>query len=127
MSRIAVGGFLHETNSFVTPATGFAPFEQATEKPRMGRDAEMFARLSGTTFGIGGFLEQMTGHHELVPLVWASATAGSTVKLYVVTDERVSAKQILQERERMREAFRTAAIRATDRGGRCLEPKVESI
>jgi microcystin degradation protein MlrC len=92
MSRIAVGGFLHETNSFVSPANGFAPFEQATEKPHMGRGAEFLQRLAGSTFGIAGFLDAMAARHELVPLVWASATAGGTVTREAF--ERVAAELV---------------------------------
>ena len=92
MSRIAIGGFLHETNSFVDPQTGFAPFEQATEKPPICRGAPILERLAGSTFGIAGFLEQMADRHQLVPLVWASATAGGTVTRDAF--ERVSAELV---------------------------------
>ncbi|MGD9827575.1 MAG: M81 family metallopeptidase [Hyphomicrobiaceae bacterium] len=78
MSRIAIGGFLHETNSFVLPMSDYAAF-QGGEKPKFSRGDEVVERLTGTTFPMAGFLEAMRGRHELVPLLWAAATAGGTV------------------------------------------------
>ena len=47
MSRIAVGGFQHETNSFVTPDTDYAYFTSHRDRPPLVLGAEVVRALSG--------------------------------------------------------------------------------
>jgi len=57
MSRIAVGGFQHETNSFVTPDTDYAYFTSHRDRPPLVRGAEVVRALSKTSFALSGFLD----------------------------------------------------------------------
>ena len=79
MARIAFGGFMHETNSFVATPTDYATFCTHGSRPPLSRGGEIFERLRNTSFATSGFLEKMEGRHELVPLVWAAALASGTV------------------------------------------------
>jgi microcystin degradation protein MlrC len=79
VARIAHGGFMHETNSFVLPLTDYATFCTHGSRPPVSRGQEVSDRLRNTSFATAGFLDVMEGQHELVPLVWAAALAGGTV------------------------------------------------
>jgi len=79
MARIAYGGFMHETNSFVPTPTDYITFCTHGSKPPLSRGAEIPARLHNTSFATAGFLDAMEGRHELVPLVWAAALASGMV------------------------------------------------
>ena len=82
MARIAVGGFHHETNCFVPVHTDFNYFATVSDRPPLSRGEEVLRNLPGKAFGMSGFLADMGGKHELVPLVWASGGAGG----YVTSD-----------------------------------------
>jgi microcystin degradation protein MlrC len=79
MARIAYGGFMHETNSFVAMRTDYLTFCTHGSKPALSRGTEVPERLRGTSFATAGFLDAMEGHHDLVPLLWAAALASGTV------------------------------------------------
>lgn len=79
MARIAVGGFHHETNCFVEPKTDYAYFNLRRDRPPLVRGAEVFENLAGGTFALAGFMAEMQGGHELVPLLWTSGGAGGLV------------------------------------------------
>ena len=79
MARIAVGGFHHETNCFVQPKTDFAYFASHRDRPPLVRGPEVIKWLTGTSFGLGGFIEVMGSEHDLAPLVWTSGGAGGLV------------------------------------------------
>jgi microcystin degradation protein MlrC len=79
MARIAVGGFHHETNCFVEPKTDFAYFASHRDRPPLVRGDDVMKWLTGTSFGLGGFIEVMGAEHELAPLVWTSGGAGGLV------------------------------------------------
>jgi microcystin degradation protein MlrC len=79
LARIAFGGFMHETNSFVLPVTDYAVFCTHGSRPPLSRGREVTDRLRNTSFATAGFLDAMQSGHELVPLVWAAALAGGTV------------------------------------------------
>ena len=53
--RIAVGGFLHETNTFAPTKADYAAFDGGGGRPML-RGAELLAALEGTNNGIGGFI-----------------------------------------------------------------------
>ncbi|WP_375460554.1 M81 family metallopeptidase [uncultured Enterovirga sp.] len=78
MARIAIGGFHHETNSFVLPETDFAYFASHRDRPPLVRGEDVVSWLSGTSFALSGFMAAMRGH-DLVPLVWTSGGAGGPV------------------------------------------------
>ena len=79
MARIAVGGLLHETNSFVPGRTDFDYFAIQRDQPPLVRGAEVLERLSDTSYALSGFITECGTQHELVPLLWASGSAGAVV------------------------------------------------
>ncbi len=74
--RIAVGGIVHETNTFASLPTGITEFEANL----LLRGTE-FERLAGTNTVIGGVLAEANDRQsiELVPLITASAIPGGIV------------------------------------------------
>ena len=60
MARIAIGGFLHETNCFVPMRTDYSYFARGGEMPPLARGVEIIARTGGSSFGMSGFLEMST-------------------------------------------------------------------
>ena len=89
MARIAIGGFLHETNCFVPGSTDWSQFAEPADRPGLSRGQEIMDRVVPTSFAIGGFAGAIGKQHELIPTVWTSATAGP----YVPPDayERIAA------------------------------------
>lgn len=79
MARIAIGGFQHETNCFVEPKTDFAYFAAHRDRPPLVYGADVVRWLSGTSFAIAGFMQDMAPRHELVPILWTSGGAGGLV------------------------------------------------
>jgi microcystin degradation protein MlrC len=79
MSRIAVGGFQHESNSFVTPLTNFAYFNTHRDRPPLVRGADVLSWLGETSFALSGFLKSIGRNHEIAPLLWTSGGAGGPV------------------------------------------------
>jgi microcystin degradation protein MlrC len=79
MARIAIGGFHHETNCFVASRTDFAYFAEHRDRPPLVYGADVVKWLTGTTFALAGFLEDMQARHDLVPLLWTSGGAGGMV------------------------------------------------
>jgi len=82
MARIAVGGFQHETNCFITARTDFDAFVTIGDRPALSRGEEIFRNLPGRAFAMSGFLADMAERHDLTPLVWAGGGAGG----YVTSD-----------------------------------------
>ncbi|MCC6532640.1 MAG: M81 family metallopeptidase [Burkholderiales bacterium] len=79
MARIAIAGFMHETNSFVPTPTEFATYNTHGSRPPLSRGQEVVQRLRGTSFATAGFLHAMADAHEIVPIVWAAALASGPV------------------------------------------------
>ncbi|MBI4189553.1 MAG: M81 family metallopeptidase [Betaproteobacteria bacterium] len=79
MARIAIGGFMHETNSFVSTPTDYKTYCTQGSRPPLSRGKEILERLRNTSFATSGFLQAMQGKHELVPTVWGAALASGTV------------------------------------------------
>lgn len=79
MARIAVGGFHHETNTFVATPTDYAYFQSHRDRPPLVRGPDVFKWLRGISFALSGFMAEMEGRHELVPLLWTSGGAGGIV------------------------------------------------
>jgi len=88
--RIAVGGFMHETNTFQPQKTTYTDFAEAGDRVPLVRGAGMLARFDGMNTSIAGAVDVLkpTGA-TLVPLLWTSATPSG----YVTEDafERISA------------------------------------
>jgi microcystin degradation protein MlrC len=79
MARIAVGGFQHETNTFVQPPTDYAYFCSHRDRPPLVRRGDVLTWLGSTSFALSGFLKVMADSHEIVPLLWTSGGAGGMV------------------------------------------------
>jgi hypothetical protein len=55
MARIAAGGFMHESNSFVPGQTGFAKYAfETSDRPPLCRGDEIGVRLSSLGAAFGG-------------------------------------------------------------------------
>jgi microcystin degradation protein MlrC len=92
VARIAVGGFHHETNCFLPSRTDFAYFQSHRDRPPLVRGQDVLKWLTNTSFGLSGFMEVMSGQHEMVPLLWTSGGAGGLVTRDAF--ERISAELI---------------------------------
>jgi len=79
MARIAIGGFQHETNCFVDSKTDFPYFASHRDRPPLVYGDDVLKWLTGNSFAIAGFIQDMQASHQLVPLLWTSGGAGAMV------------------------------------------------
>jgi len=80
LARIAVGGFQHETNTFSTTPTTYEDFLHAGGWPGLTRGSAIFAALEGINLPATGFINAANrAKHQLVPLLWCSATPAGRV------------------------------------------------
>ncbi|HEY0851198.1 MAG TPA: M81 family metallopeptidase [Bradyrhizobium sp.] len=85
MTRIAVGGFLHETNTFAPTKASYDAFVHGGGWPRMEIGANVFKTLRRINVGLAGFIEAAEAERwELVPTIFTAATpcAHVTVDAY---------------------------------------------
>jgi microcystin degradation protein MlrC len=88
--RIAVGGFLHESTTFVDQPTTWDDFARTGAWPGACEGAAMLATLEGLNVGISGFVDEARkAGHEIVPTIWAMAQPAGPVTAHAF--ERVSA------------------------------------
>ena len=99
MARIAVGGFHHETNTFVKTPTDFAYFASHRDRPPLVRRGDVLKWLNGVSFALSGFLQIMAKEHDIVPLLWTSGGAGGMVTRDAY--ERISAELIAELSQQM--------------------------
>ena len=78
MARIALGGFMHETNCFVPERTDFEQFANPADRPGILRGQDIIETLGVSGAATSGFLAGIGDNHELSPLLWTGATAGSS-------------------------------------------------
>ncbi len=100
MARIAIGGWQHETNTFATLKADYHAFECADEWPPLAGGTHMLREIDGVHLPIVGALHQLQrSGHEVVPLLWCSATPSA----HVTEDayERIAAMLL----ERIQEAL----------------------
>ena len=72
--RIAVCGFQHETNTFVSTPTTLEDFERGSTWPPLCRGAEMLERLAHASPPASGAIEAaQSAGAEIVPVLWAMA------------------------------------------------------
>jgi len=70
MTRIAVGGFQHETNTFAPLKAALADFEQADAWPGLTSGADLFDAVKGINLPAAGFIDEARSlSHDLVPLL----------------------------------------------------------
>src|SRR2546421_12808858 len=75
MTRIAVGGFLHETNTFAPTKATYDAFVHGGGWPRMALGANVLKTLRGINVGLAGFIEAAeTEGWELVPTIFTAPT-----------------------------------------------------
>ena len=75
MTRIAVGGFLHETNTFAPTKATYADFVHGGGWPAMAHGAGVLKTMRNINVGLAGFVQaaEVNGW-ELVPTISAAAT-----------------------------------------------------
>src|SRR3954469_6678587 len=91
MTRIAVGGFLHETNTFAPSKAVWDAFVHGGGWPPMREGAELIEKMRGINVGIAGFVPEAEAYGwELLPTIWCAASPSA----HVARDayERVAAK-----------------------------------
>jgi microcystin degradation protein MlrC len=91
MTRIAIGGFLHETNTFAPTKADYAAFEHGGGWPAMCEGDTMLRVMRGINVGAAGFVEAAEAEGwTLVPTIWCAASPSA----HVTRDayERVASK-----------------------------------
>ena len=75
--RVAIGGILHETHTFMPRATTLADFESGSLRP----GGDLLREMAGTRSGIGGMIDTAheRGWHAL-PTLYATAMPAGTVE-----------------------------------------------
>jgi len=80
MSRIAVGGFQHETNTFAPTKARYEDFVRASGWPGLTRGEPLFEAVAGINIPVAGFVDAARKMgHELVPLVWGNTEPSAHV------------------------------------------------
>jgi len=80
MSRIAVGGFLHETNTFAPTKATHDDFVHGGGWPSMARGADVLKVMRNINVGLAGFVEAAdTNGWELVPTISCAASPSAHV------------------------------------------------
>lgn len=93
MARIAVGGIQHETNVFAPYRAKYEVFDARDEWPPLCRGERMLDEVGGMNLPVSGAIERLRElGHEIVPLLWCSATPSA----HVTEDafERISAMML---------------------------------
>ncbi len=81
MARIAVAGFRHETNTFAPAKAAMADFEQGYSWPQLTRGPAVADAVKGYNLALAGFIDAAEkAGHEVVPLLWASASPSAQVE-----------------------------------------------
>jgi len=98
--RIAIGGFLHETNTFAPSRATYEDFVTGSGQVPMARGDQIIDRLSGINLGIAGAIEYGTlNSWTLLPTLWAMASPSAHV-------EAVAFEKIVKELlDRLRETL----------------------
>jgi microcystin degradation protein MlrC len=79
MTRIAVGGFLHETNTFAPTKATYDAFLHGGGWPRLGTGADVLG-VRRINLGLAGFIEAAEAEGwDLVPTIFAGATPSAHV------------------------------------------------
>jgi microcystin degradation protein MlrC len=80
VSRVALAGFLHETNTFSPYAADLAAFRRPSTLPGLTVGEEMIARFPGLNVPVAGAMQALRERgHELLPIAWASAVPSGAV------------------------------------------------
>ena len=80
MSRIAIAGFLHETNTFAPVKATWDDFVRTESFPGLTTGEEILTAMPGKNIAIAGFIaESQSRGHELAPLAWCFAIPSAHV------------------------------------------------
>src|SRR5216683_2756222 len=80
MTRIAVGGFLHETNTFAPTKAVYEAFVRGGGWPPMSHGAGLLERMRDINVGMAGFVPAAEAEGwELVPTMWCAASPSAHV------------------------------------------------
>src|SRR6516225_8070559 len=80
MTRIAVGGFLHETNTFAPTKATYENFVHGGGWPSMTQGADVLKVMRGINVGLAGFVEAAEANGwELVPTIACGASPSAHV------------------------------------------------
>src|SRR4030081_884775 len=80
MTRIAVGGFLHETNTFAPTKAVYDAFVQGGGWPPMAMGAKLLEKMRNINVGMAGFVPAAEAEGwELVPTMWCAASPSAHV------------------------------------------------
>lgn len=93
MTRIAVGGFLHETNTFAPSKATYADFVHGGGWPAMSHGADVLKTMRNINVGLAGFVEDAEARGwELIPTI----ACGASPCAHVTKDafERIAAEMI---------------------------------
>ncbi|MFK7868732.1 MAG: M81 family metallopeptidase [Roseobacter sp.] len=77
MTRVAVAGFQHETNTFAPFPTPLSLFEGGGAWPALTRGDALWPVMKGLNIPLAGFMQACA--HEMVPILWAGAEPGGYV------------------------------------------------
>jgi microcystin degradation protein MlrC len=80
MTRIAVGGFLHETNTFAPTKAGYDDFVHGGGWPAMAQGPEVLEVMRNINVGLAGFVAEAEANGwELVPTISCGASPSAHV------------------------------------------------
>src|SRR3989441_4841519 len=80
MTRIAVGGFLHETNTFAPTKATYEDFVHGGGWPAMAQGAKLLEKMRNINVGLAGFVEQAEAYGwQMVPTIWCAASPSAHV------------------------------------------------
>ena len=80
MTRIAVGGFLHETNTFAPTKATYDDFVHGGGWPPMSQGAKLLENMRNINVGMAGFVPAAEAEGwELVPTIWCAASPSAHV------------------------------------------------
>src|SRR5882724_2465826 len=80
MTRIAVGGFLHETNTFAPTKAVYDAFVQGGGWPPMSQGPKLLEKMRNINVGMAGFIPAAEAlGWKLVPTIWCAASPSAHV------------------------------------------------
>src|SRR5436305_3271306 len=80
MTRIAIGGFLHETSTFAPTKATYEAFVHGGGWPPMREGEKLLAKMRNINVGIAGFIPVAEAEGwELVPTIWCAASPSAHV------------------------------------------------
>src|ERR1044072_8968597 len=83
--RIAVGGFLHESTTFVDQPTTWEDFARTGPWPGACEGQAMLDILKGLNIGASGFIDEArSAGHTIVPIAWGMAQPAGPVTAHAV-------------------------------------------